>query len=237
MKAPIGSILVAAGQSRRMGFDKIFKPFSNGLCPLEICLCTISRSPLVGQIVVVVSKENIQRAEQTVSGFSLDKQLKVVMGGKERQDSVYQGFLALDEGFEYVMIHDSARPFVTEELIEKVYQAAVEAGAAICGKPCSDTVKEVGEQAQVLRTLDRSKIWTVQTPQIFRRPLLQKAYLELYSHGKIVTDDASAIEMIGENVKVVRYTGTNLKMTIPEDWEIAELLLEKKERLQPQPRS
>ncbi|ACD82842.1 2-C-methyl-D-erythritol 4-phosphate cytidylyltransferase [Candidatus Methylacidiphilum infernorum] len=226
MNVAMGSILVAAGQSRRMGFDKIFKAFSNGFCPLEICLCRISRSPLVEQIVVVVSKENVEKAKGKISTLSLDKEITVVVGGKERQDSVYQGLLALDRKCRYVMIHDSARPFINEELIEKVYQAAVEVGAAVCGKPCSDTLKEVDPDAKVLRTLDRSKIWTVQTPQIFRRTLLEKAYLELHAQRKLVTDDASAIELLGEAVKVVPYTGTNIKMTFPEDWEVANLLIE-----------
>ncbi|TFE67746.1 2-C-methyl-D-erythritol 4-phosphate cytidylyltransferase [Methylacidiphilum sp. Yel] len=227
MNASIGTILVAAGQSKRMGFDKIFKPFANGLCPLEICLHRILSSPLVGQIVVVVSKENLERAMEKISTLCHGKDIKIVEGGKERQDSVYQGLLALDSLWEYVMVHDSARPFISEGLISVVFQAAREMGAAVCGKPCSDTLKEVDMDGKILKTLDRSKIWTVQTPQIFKRSLLEKAYMALQNQGDIVTDDASAVERIGGTVKVVFYKGNNMKMTLQEDWEIANLLLQK----------
>ncbi|CAI9085381.1 2-C-methyl-D-erythritol 4-phosphate cytidylyltransferase [Candidatus Methylacidiphilum fumarolicum] len=227
MNAFIGTILVAAGQSKRMGFDKIFKPFANGLCPLEICLHRILNSPLVGQIVVVVSKENFERAMEKISTLCHDKDIKIAEGGKERQDSVYQGLLALDPLWEYVMVHDSARPFIKEELISVVFQAAREVGAAVCGKPCSDTLKEVDMDGKILKTLDRSKIWTVQTPQIFKRSLLEKAYMALQNQGDIVTDDASAVERIGGTVKVVFYKGNNMKMTLQEDWDIANLLLQK----------
>ncbi|VVM05214.1 2-C-methyl-D-erythritol 4-phosphate cytidylyltransferase [Methylacidimicrobium tartarophylax] len=220
----IGAILVAAGQSRRMGFDKIFRPLTTRSA-LELCLERLSAFPRIFEIVVVVARERREEAARLIAPLALPVPVEVVEGGAERQDSVESGLRVADPRSHFALVHDAARPFVTGELIEAIFQVAQREGAAACGNPSADTVKEVDEQGNVVATLDRRKVWNVQTPQIFRRELLLEAYRNLREKGKSVTDDAAAVEAIGHPVRLVSYSGFNGKMTRPEDWELARQLL------------
>ncbi|MGD9895869.1 MAG: 2-C-methyl-D-erythritol 4-phosphate cytidylyltransferase [Candidatus Methylacidiphilaceae bacterium] len=220
----VGAILVAAGQSRRMGFDKIFRPLTTRSA-LELCLERISAFPRTSEIAVVVARERREDASRVIASLALSVPVKLVEGGAERQDSVEAGLRALDGRSEFALVHDAARPFVTGELMEAIFQVAQREGAAACGNPSSDTVKEADEQGNVVATLDRRRVWTVQTPQIVRRELLLKAYRSLREAGKIATDDAAAVEACGHPVRLVPYVGFNGKMTRPDDWELARQLL------------
>lgn len=225
----VGAILVAAGQSRRMGFDKIFRPLTSRSA-LELCLERISSFPRLCEIVVVVARERLEDASRLLSPLAFPVPVQIVEGGVERQDSVEAGLQALTPNAEFALIHDAARPFITVELMEAIFQAAQREGAAACGNPSSDTVKEADEQGRVVATLDRRRVWNVQTPQVFRRELLRKAYRKLREEGKIATDDAAAVEAIGHPVRLIAYSGFNGKMTRPDDWELArQLLLGKRE--------
>jgi CTP:molybdopterin cytidylyltransferase MocA len=148
-----------------------------------------------------------------------------VPGGAQRQDSVQAGLQAVSDSSEYVLVHDAARPFVTKELVDVVLAAAKLSGAAVCGAPCSDSLKEVGEDGLVVRTVDRSGLWTVQTPQIFRASLLRDAYRAALRTGGMFTDDTAVIENMGHPVRIVLYNGINLKITTPADWSLAEAFL------------
>ena len=145
--------------------------------------------------------------------------------GAQRQDSVQAGLKAVSDSSEYVMVHDAAGPFVTKELIDVVLAAAKLSDAAVCGAPCSDSLKEVAEDGLVVRTVDRSKLWTVQTPQIFRTKLLRNAYQAALKSGAIFTDDTAVVENVGHPVRIVLHHGINLKITTPADWSLAEAFL------------
>jgi 2-C-methyl-D-erythritol 4-phosphate cytidylyltransferase len=224
MSDNLSVVIVAAGKSQRMGFDKILTPITG--TPLIVhTLQGVLSSPLVTEIILVIRPEMKPPFEAAVRSLDTFVPVKYVDGGAERQDSVLAGVEASDPGNGYVMIHDAARPFVNAEVIQLVLDAAKENGAAVCGTPASDTLKEMGSDGQVAKTLDRSKIWTVQTPQIFRRELILKAYQENRKSGSLVTDDTAAVEKIGNPVKVVHYTGINFKITTPADWALAKTYL------------
>jgi 2-C-methyl-D-erythritol 4-phosphate cytidylyltransferase len=151
--------------------------------------------------------------------------IRLVAGGELRQDSVAAGLKAVDPSARYVMVHDAARPFVTRELIEAVLAAAQETGAAVCGLPCTDTLKQVGDDNLVRQTVDRSTLWNVQTPQIFQTQLLREAYQIVGKLGLTFTDDTAVVEKAGYPVQVVPYEGINLKVTTPTDWKLAQAYL------------
>jgi 2-C-methyl-D-erythritol 4-phosphate cytidylyltransferase len=185
----------------------------------------ILSSPLVKEIVIVIRPEMRSSFEQAVRTLDTFIPVKYVEGGAERQDSVLAGVEASDPGSGFVMVHDAARPFINATVIDLVFQVAQETGAAVCGHPATDTLKEMGESNQVAKTLDRSKIWAVQTPQIFRRELILNAYREIRQSGAVVTDDTAAVEKIGVPVKVVHYPEVNVKITSPADWALARTFL------------
>lgn len=224
MNALLSVVVVAAGKSQRMGFDKILTPIA-GAPLISHTLRGILTSPLVREIVLVTRADTRSQFESMVQQLDTFIPVRFVDGGAERQDSVLAGVEASDPSFGFVMIHDAARPFVTAELIQSVFDAAVLHGAAVCGSPASDTLKEMGAGQQVAKTLDRSKIWAVQTPQIFKRDLILKAYHENKKSGTVVTDDTAAVEKIGNPVQVVHVPGINFKITSPGDWALARTYL------------
>jgi len=212
----LGVVLAAAGSSRRLGFDKLFTPVL-GRTVFQEGLRRILDSPLVAEVVVVTSADNQPVVARLLPPGA---PVRVILGGKERQDSVAAGLAAIDPALDYVMIQDAARPFVTPEVIEAVFAAAREYGAAVCGYPSIDTLKETDDQKTVARTVDRARIWAVQTPQIFSRKLLLEAYAAVAARGQSVTDDTAAVEALGRPVALVRHDGLNFKITRPSDWEL-----------------
>ncbi len=215
--ADLGVVLAAAGSSQRLGFDKLFTPVL-GKTVFQEGLAQILASPRVAEVVVAVPPANEETVRRLIENSP--KPIRVVLGGAERQDSVIAGLSALDPSLEYVMIQDAARPFVTSELIERVLEAARIHGAAVCGHPVVDTLKETEDGQTVLRTVDRSRVWAVQTPQIFYRPFLVEAYAAINAGGHAVTDDTAAMEAMGRPVALVRHDDLNLKITRKADWEV-----------------
>jgi len=213
----LGVVLAAAGSSQRLGFDKLFTPVL-GKTVFQEGLERILSSPRVAEVVVVVSSGNEEMVQRLVEKSA--KPVRVATGGAQRQDSVIAGLAAIDPAIEYVMIQDAARPFVTPELIERVLEAAKVHGAAVCGHPVIDTLKETEDGQTVLATIDRSRVWAVQTPQIFYRPFLAEAYAAINAGGHAVTDDTAAIEAMGRPVALVRHDDLNLKITRKADWEV-----------------
>jgi 2-C-methyl-D-erythritol 4-phosphate cytidylyltransferase len=223
MSEPLSAVVVAAGRSQRMGFDKLLTPLS-GKPLLAHTLERLQATEVPREIILVIRPGSEAEMEAVLAPMRDRGKIRLVDGGAQRQDSVQAGLKAVSDSSEFVMVHDAARPFVTKELIDTVLAAARLSDAAVCGAPCSDTLKEVGEDGLVIRTLDRSKLWTVQTPQIFRTKLLRDAYQAALQTGATFTDDTAVVEKMGHPVRIVLYHGINLKVTTPADWSLAEAL-------------
>jgi len=220
----VGAVIVAAGSSERMqGLDKLWAllPSENGPEQplLARTLTAFQHTRRVNQAVLVVATDSLQQANSIVEEYRLNK-VDVVAGGARRQDSVLAGLEALD-GCNWAIIHDGARPLVTEDLIERGLKAAQDTGASCCALPIADTVKE-GNAGRILRTLDRSRLWLAQTPQTFRYDLLLDAHKRASGD---VTDDASLIEGLGVEVRLYQGSPRNIKVTTPDDLAIVKALL------------
>ena len=171
------------------------------------------------------SGEEIARAGETVRRFGLTKVSHILPGGEERQDSVYRGLQALRGKADWVIIHDGVRPFVPLELIQRVLSETRRWKAVVVALPANETVKEVSLENEVVRTVDRRRLWIIQTPQSFEYPLILRAHEEARREGFFGTDDASLVERLGIPVKILHGSRFNFKITTPEDLVLAEALL------------
>jgi 2-C-methyl-D-erythritol 4-phosphate cytidylyltransferase len=220
-KSRICAIVVAAGESQRMeGVDKILAPLG-GKPVLSWSVEAFQKNARVDRIVLVNSQKDKEPVQCLVVDHQWTKVAEVCTGGQRRQDSVAAG-LALVSRCEWVIIHDGARPFITQDLIERGLQAACETGAAVAAVPVTDTIKVAGDDHIVVETPPRSALWAAQTPQIFRFDIIKEAYRK--SSGE-ATDDATLVEQIGCRVKLYPGSPENIKITTPRDLEIAELWL------------
>ncbi len=211
---------MAAGSSSRMqGADKITLPLA-GMAVLGWSVQVLQDSPLVDRIVLVNSQSNIEQVECLAADRKWHKVEKICLGGERRQDSVAAGLKTLSD-CEWVIIHDGARPFLSEKLIKDGLEAAAQYGAAVAAVPVTDTIKITDSNGVVSATPPREQLWAVQTPQIFKMSLLLEAYQK--SCGD-VTDDAMLLEQCGYKVKIYRGSYDNIKITTPRDLELAELL-------------
>ncbi len=218
----VTAIIVAAGKSERMGAgtDKAF--LNLGPKPvLAWSLLAFERCTDVDQVVVVVRKDQIVATKALVRMFGISKIRAIVAGGAKRQDSVMNGLKEVDSDTRVVVVHDGARPCVKPEMIAETVKAAKRAGAAVVGCHIWDTVKFVEKGSTVTRTEDRSKLWVVQTPQAFSTSLIRRAYAEVAKQKVEVTDDAAAVELLGEPVKIVETNVPNIKITTVEDLRVA----------------
>lgn len=183
--------------------------------------------PLVDGYILVVGSGEEANCRGLATRESFRKLLSVVTGGAERQDSVYYGLSALPSGTSQVVIHDGARPLLTEEDLVKVIEASYRCGAATLAVPVKDTVKMADTDGWVKETLARELLWLIQTPQVFEYGLIVEAYEKARATGFTATDDASLVEAVGERVKLVKGSYSNIKITTPEDLLFAELLLKR----------
>jgi 2-C-methyl-D-erythritol 4-phosphate cytidylyltransferase len=221
MAETVGAIIVAGGSGTRMeGLDKLFTHL--GGRPLLVhAVAAFEACPQVDRIVVVLSEANLGRGSEMLAEHSFSKLAGTCSGGPRRQDSVSCGLGTLGD-VDWVTVHDGGRPLLKPALIARGLEAARETGAAVPVLPLSDTVKEVGEDGTIVRTLDRSRLFAVQTPQIFRYDLLMRAHKDLAAD---VTDDAAMVELLGVPVKTYEGSRRNLKITTPEDLFLAEAYL------------
>jgi 2-C-methyl-D-erythritol 4-phosphate cytidylyltransferase len=218
------AIIVAAGLGTRMGpnVDKLFLEV-NGHPIVSYTWRQFELAKEIDEIVLVV-REGMQPAfAELAEKYQFRKQYRLVPGGKERQNSVWNGLETLTG--EIVAIQDGARPCTSQELIAATIAGAREVGAAVAAQPVTDTVKESRDGRLVERTLDRSRLWTVQTPQTFRVEIIRRALAEVFKRGLVVTDDTAACELVGQPIKLVVSTQPNPKVTRPEDLPYLALLL------------
>ena len=213
-----GVVIVAAGSGSRMKRD-INKQFIK-LDGKEIIAYTIEKfykSEDIDDIVIVI-KENEEKyfIENIINKYGFDN-IKLAYGGKERQDSVYNGIKKLNRNCERVLIHDGARPFVNENIIKNSIKEAKENNAVVVGVPVKDTIKVVDSDGNIVDTPNRSLLWSVQTPQSFKYEIITKAYEYAYSNDYYGTDDAMLVEHIGYNVKMIEGSYDNIKITTEED--------------------
>ena len=219
----VGAIIVAAGESQRMGgIDKVLATLGGE--PLLVrATRPFQQCRLVDQLVVVVSGEKEEHCRHLVSGEEWSKVSDVCLGGRRRQDSVAAGLKRLEQ-CDWVIIHDGARPLVTVGLIERGLEAAGETGAAVAAVPVTDTIKVTGDDGIVHETPPRKNLWAVQTPQVFRLNMITEAYSG--ANGD-VTDDASLVERLGYKVKLYMGSYDNIKVTTSDDLALAEVLWQK----------
>jgi 2-C-methyl-D-erythritol 4-phosphate cytidylyltransferase len=194
-----------------------------GRTVLAHALEAFENSPSVSSVVLVVSSGEQKKAAEIVGAEGFGKEVLIIPGGAERQDSVYAGLEALRT--EGALIHDAARPLVTSDQIEACCRAAEEHGSSALAVPVKDTIKMSDGNGFIVATPERRTLWSVQTPQAFLRPELMQAHRQAQEEGVQATDDAMLLERLGRKIAIVEGNYRNLKITTPEDLPIAELLL------------
>ena len=217
----IGAVIVAAGRSSRMGgVDKTFAP----LLGAPLIAHTVERfeaHPRVAGIALVLAAESVERGRELAKSRGWRKVTQVVAGGERRQDSVYNGLLALSS-CDLALVHDGARPCVDAATLERGIRVAAEHGAAVAGTPVKDTIKRVSPELVVEDTPERARLWAAQTPQVFRYELLLEAHRRCEGD---FTDDAAMVESLGHPVRMFEGTYENIKVTTAGDLVVAEAFL------------
>jgi len=220
------AILVAAGQGARMGKDKLFLKVA-GKPVIAHTWQRFDESRVIDEIIVVIRAGMEKKFLAVAKKFQFQKKFQIVVGGAERQDSVWNGLQAAPAGTEIVAIHDAARPCVSEELIASIIKHAEETGAAVAAHPVTDTIKQSADGRLIQQTLDRSKLWAVETPQTFRLDVIRRAIATARAKKMIFTDDTAACELISQPVRLVSSIAPNPKVTVPGDLPFVETLLRK----------
>ena len=204
--------------------DKLFLEL-NGCPVVAHTWRRFDESQEISEIIIVVRDGMQDTFYELARKHDFKKKFKLVPGGKERQDSVWNGLEALSPDARIVAIQDAARPCTSAKLIHATIEAARETGAAVAAQPVTDTIKESSDGILIQRTVDRSRLWAVQTPQTFKVEIIRRALSEVRRQGIPVTDDTAACELIGQPVKLVHIALPNPKITRPEDLAYVELLL------------
>lgn len=233
MTKQVSAIVLAAGQGKRMG-SRIQKQFLDlgGYPVLYYSLKTFEESQ-VSQVILVTGEQEIEFCRrEIVERYGFSKIKAVVVGGAERYHSVYQGLKQVSASSDIVLIHDGARPFVDTDMIDRTIRAAEEFQACAAGMPSKDTVKIADENGFAASTPERSRVWMVQTPQAFSRALIWNAYQAMMEDESLqqgVTDDAMVVERLtGVSVRLVEGSYENMKVTTPEDMEVAAAILKRR---------
>lgn len=218
------ALIPAAGAGRRMGADKNKQYLKLGGRPILVhTLEVFDRCDAISEVYLIVPEDDCAFACDIIDSVRFSKNIKVIPGGKERQDSVKNGLNSIYK-CNIVMIHDGVRPFVTEEIINRAIEETIKYGATTVAVPAKDTIKSVERDGFVIETLERKKLWQIQTPQTFRYEIIKEAFDRAYVDGFYGTDDAALVERLGYKVKIVEGSYRNIKITTPEDMIIAEAI-------------
>jgi 2-C-methyl-D-erythritol 4-phosphate cytidylyltransferase len=223
-------IIPAAGAGKRMGNAMAKQFLLLGDKPLLAhTLLAFQRAPEIDEIIPVLSQEDMEGClRDIIEQYRITKVKTLVVGGKERQDSVLHGLQKIAKDTSVVLVHDGVRPFVTPEMIREAVGLAQEGECIAVGVPIKDTIKEVDEKKIVRRTLERGKLWAIQTPQAFPVKILRRAYEESYKLKMFGTDDATLVERTGGTVRVIMGSYENIKITTPADMILAEEILKRR---------
>ena len=222
------AVIAAAGSSQRMdGENKLLLPL-DGKPVLAYTLQAIDRSPSIREIIIAAREEDMVRFAELCKTWGVEKPVKIVLGGKTREESVLRAAAEVNEDADLIAVQDGARPFITPELVERVIEAARVNFAAAPAIPVKDTVK-VAVDNVVRETPDRSTLFAVQTPQVFDAQLLRAALQSAVDAGVKLTDDCSAVERIGKEIYLTEGDEQNIKITTPLDLFLAEAILKRRE--------
>lgn len=236
MERRIIAIVPAAGLGKR--FDASRKKTFIELDGIPLLIHTLKRlqdEPLITEIVPVLRQEDIKKVFALAEEYSLNKIKHIAPGGRERQDSIYNALKLIEEagGDSYreslILIHDGARPVIPEGTIEKLSDAIKGVDGAAPGIPAKDTLKKISEDGTIITTVDREDIRAIQTPQAFLFKVIKKAYDLAYGDHFYATDDAALVERMGGRVRIIEGSPFNIKITTPEDLEMVEYFLKKKQ--------
>ncbi|EJP6474120.1 2-C-methyl-D-erythritol 4-phosphate cytidylyltransferase [Clostridium botulinum] len=221
-------IIVAAGKGKRMNsnISKQFLKIKNKPI-LYYTLNKFSNHKAIDEIVLVTLEDKIEVCKDIIKKYNIDKISKIVSGGRERQDSVYNGLKAVSKDCDVVLIHDAARPFVTSNIIDDGIKYAKQYGAAACGVTPKDTIKIKDKKGFSIDTPNREDLFIVQTPQCFSYNVILDCHENLKRHNKKVTDDTMVLEIYGKSVYLYEGSYSNIKITTPEDLILGEQILEK----------
>jgi len=225
----VTAIIVAAGKGTRMQ-DAQRKQYLSlaGLPILTRTLVVFDKCERVEQIFLVIPQDDLNFCQKNIlKPAGLTGKIRLVPGGEQRQDSVFNGLKAVDPGCSIVVIHDGVRPFVQNDQLIACIEGARESGACIMGVPAYETLKQVNASDHIIQTLKRDEVWLAQTPQAFRYDLIRKAHDRACVEGYLATDDASLVERLGGTVKIITGSRNNIKITTREDFEMARLLYSK----------
>ncbi|MEQ1839990.1 MAG: 2-C-methyl-D-erythritol 4-phosphate cytidylyltransferase, partial [Verrucomicrobiales bacterium] len=220
----VSVIIVAAGSSRRMGFDKLAADLC-GESVLTHSMLAFEACPEVVEIRVVTSPERMGSVSEAAKRLGLSKFVEAIEGGAERHLSVNAGLERVGERCTLVAVHDGARPLITPAAISRCVEVARAHGAAALAHRVTDTLKRGDPEGKVVGAVSRDDLWAMETPQIFSLALLREAYAVVLEQGEVVTDEVSAITGIGHPVKLVENNEPNLKITVPGDLVVAEAIL------------
>ena len=220
----LSAIIVAAGSSQRMGFDKLLA-LLNDRPVLAHTINAFERTPSVQEIILVARAERVAEFEEFVRQNGFGKVSQVIAGGELRHDSVRAGLAKINAKTTFVAVHDAARPLVTPEQIECVYELARAHGGAALAEPITNTLKRAGKDGVVTGGVPRENLYAMQTPQIFARDLLDRAYARIATDQLSVTDEVSAVEHVGARVVLLPNEEWNVKITYPRDLLLAQAAL------------
>lgn len=220
----LSAIIVAAGSSQRMGFDKLLALLADKPV-LAHTIDAFERTSSVDEIILVARGERVAEFQELIGRHGFKKVAGVIPGGEQRHDSVRAGLERVREHATYVAVHDAARPLVTPEQIERVFELARRHGGAALAEPITNTLKRADKECVVTGAVPRENLYAMQTPQIFARDLLDKAYAAISADNRSVTDEVSAVEFLGAKVVLLPNDDWNVKITYPRDLLLAQAVL------------